>query len=162
MKDREADFALQRPRPRYDAICAIAKRMGVPAPPFDETDRWLVPAVGRPEFEGAIEMRLLKREEERLFLRRPRPKAEPKGFVYLVRGGDCIKIGTAKDVKKRLSGLQTGSPLKLEMLTYFRGDTTVENALHQRFESLRSHGEWFRAEPPLLAFVEEMKRRQSR
>lgn len=92
----------------------------------------------------------------------PRRPTDKSSHVYFVRGGDMIEVGLAKDPAQRLRDLQVGSPLRLEILATIRGSLAVEKGIHARFKDLRSHGEWFRAEPPILEFIEEMKRRQSR
>jgi hypothetical protein len=62
-------------------------------------------------------------------------------FIQAARVGH-IKIGRAIDPLQRLAELQTGSPVKLELLAVLRGDH--EAMLHRKFADLRIHGEWFR------------------
>jgi hypothetical protein len=80
------------------------------------------------------------------------------GFVYVVRpaGADVVKIGKAFDVAKRLASLQTGQSARLELLAELPGGHRLEAELHKRFAHLRVRGEWFRAEPELLAYVVEV------
>jgi hypothetical protein len=71
--------------------------------------------------------------------------------VYLVRGGDLVKIGfTAGCVAERMVYLQVGSPVNLTLLRVIVGDESAERALHKRFAHLRSHGEWFTFSDELL------------
>jgi hypothetical protein len=83
----------------------------------------------------------------RSFAARPRsPKwtsAAGKPHTYLVaaEGSDLVKIGIAKDPKRRLQVLQTGQPMDLYLMWSVEGD--YEQALHERFAKYRHRGEWF-------------------
>lgn len=81
----------------------------------------------------------------------PRPSS-----VYFIAPESPVrmKIGKANDVRARLRGLQTGSPERLKIWATMPGDECEEKRLHRRFAHLREHGEWFRYEPELRAFVE--------
>lgn len=54
-----------------------------------------------------------------------------------------VKIGTSKDVSKRLADIQRMSPEPLEVLWQTPGTYRLEGALHSRFADRRVHGEWF-------------------
>lgn len=73
--------------------------------------------------------------------------------IYFIRSGDTgpIKIGLAKDVRRRLSGLQTGHPERLHLLHLFDGGAVEERALHSRFKEHRIKGEWFTATQEILS-----------
>lgn len=58
-------------------------------------------------------------------------------------GGECIKFGRATDVKRRFSGIQTGSPVKLVLLGSVFVPGEVEPFIHDYLKDHRSHGEWF-------------------
>lgn len=76
-------------------------------------------------------------------------------FVQSVDGG-LIKIGIASNVAARLSGMQTGSPVKLRVIGVIPdARSTVEAELHERFATARRHGEWFEPTPELLAYIAE-------
>lgn len=67
-------------------------------------------------------------------------------YVYLVQSGDdYFKIGIANDPKSRLAQLQTGNPIKLQLVSCyaFEDATPVEKALHQKYSEFRVNGEWF-------------------
>ena len=75
-------------------------------------------------------------------------------MVYIIADGtDCVKIGTASNLKARLRALQTGNPRNIyaikSILTPDRGtDFEVEHALHKKYEKHRvvtENGttEWF-------------------
>lgn len=101
----------------------------------------------------------------------PLPKPAPKpatalvsyphlNNVYFIQCGDHIKIGVTGSVQKRLKALATAHHQELTLLAVIEnapGD--LEFSLHNRFAALRVKGEWFRAEPELLAYIEEIKNR---
>jgi len=70
------------------------------------------------------------------------------GFVYLIRakGTNLYKIGvTDRRIANRLKELQTGSPIKLELVESIASDNyeTIERNLHQIWSKNRAQGEWF-------------------
>lgn len=82
---------------------------------------------------------------------------DPFGFTYFVRDEDRIKIGFTIHPTKRMSSLQTGNYRELETLLVAPSYMAEEIETHQRFAHLRERGEWFRAEPDLLAFIEDLR-----
>ena len=82
---------------------------------------------------------------------------KPTSWVYFVQAGENgpIKIGvTSGDPMVRMAALQTGNPERLRMLGYVPGDRSREERAHSRFSDLRMQGEWFRAAPELLTFID--------
>lgn len=81
------------------------------------------------------------------------------GFIYFVHAPDLkrIKIGFTVNLKVRLNELQMGSPADLKLLVAVRGPLQVEFALLAAFHNYRIHGEWFRAAPCLMRFIESLK-----
>jgi transcriptional regulator with XRE-family HTH domain len=80
----------------------------------------------------------------------PMPTAEEtKTFVYFVRDDECVKIGHATDLAKRLRTLQIGNPRPLVLEASVRGGRTLELALHQRLSvhRLDRRTEWFLLSP---------------
>lgn len=72
-------------------------------------------------------------------------------LTYFVQGLDLVKIGGTNNLPRRLSALQCGSPVLLELL----GVTDVPEAtLHNQFKNLRHHGEWFNLNNELQQFIE--------
>lgn len=58
-----------------------------------------------------------------------------------------MKIGTAKNVDKRMGSLQTGNPEELTLLHTLIGGRKLERQLHRQFSAHHVKGEWFQAEP---------------
>ena len=95
-------------------------------------------------------------------------------WVYFVEMGDGgpIKIGKAIDIKKRILGLQTGSPYKIRLLgaepNAYRSTPgssptladimipTKEKELHSMFGCHRLEGEWFHRHYTLLNYISEL------
>lgn len=76
--------------------------------------------------------------------------------VYFVQAGPFIKIGfTSRDIEYRIAQMRTGCPFPIQVLGAIDGDQRTERALHARFAAHRHHGEWFRCDPEILAFVRE-------
>jgi hypothetical protein len=80
----------------------------------------------------------------------------PAGITYFIRAGDSIKIGFASNLKRRLGGLQSSHHEPLEVLAAVSAADVDEHQTHQRFAHLRIRGEWFRPEPELLDYIEQI------
>ena len=69
--------------------------------------------------------------------------------MYFIKAGEYLKIGIAKDVKNRLSALQTGNPIRFELCgivdNLSRSQAThYEKKLHIFYRNCRVNGEWFK------------------
>jgi DNA-binding transcriptional regulator YiaG len=66
-----------------------------------------------------------------------------------------IKIGWSSNVNDRLTDLQFASPVELTLAACIEvtGNQLIERQLHRKFDHLRAHGEWFRVDSELRAFV---------
>lgn len=74
--------------------------------------------------------------------------------IYAISGGGLVKIGMAIDVKKRLSHLQIGSPVPIELLGHAPGaEPALEKVIHDFLVAHRAHGEWFRQAPEVMEIV---------
>lgn len=71
--------------------------------------------------------------------------------VYFVRNGKkngAIKIGLARDVAKRISELQIGNPVELNLIASIpvknrKEAEKLEKMLHKKFSNQNIRGEWF-------------------
>lgn len=95
---------------------------------------------------------LAKADGEKPWRRRAR-----KSYIYFIRAGDMVKIGVSVDPSKRFEALQTGCPIKCELVHIEYGGIEREAHHHQRFAELREHGEWFRYEDALRTFLDAYK-----
>ncbi len=66
-------------------------------------------------------------------------------FVYILSGGDLVKIGITDNVKKRVAALNLSSPVPISLIySWFVKDAAdIERRLHVHFHSKRIRGEWF-------------------
>lgn len=71
----------------------------------------------------------------------PTRKGQPHTYLVMADGSHLVKIGIAKDPRRRLQVLQTGQPMDLYLMWSVEGD--YEHALHERFAKYRHRGEWF-------------------
>lgn len=80
-----------------------------------------------------------------------------QGFIYAIQAEHVrlIKIGYSKNPHARLLDLQTGSAVRLALLAFWAGTMEDESALHARFNSHRSHGEWFFPAPGLVRLISQ-------
>lgn len=77
--------------------------------------------------------------------------------VYFVQAGadGPIKIGTARDLDRRLAQLRGQSPAPLRVLWLMPGGRCLERQMHRRFYASRLHGEWFSPSEDLTAWIED-------
>jgi hypothetical protein len=88
-------------------------------------------------------------------------KMIPRGpVVYFVQRGGLIKIGTASNLKSRLSSIAAGgsmppgmTPGPVVVLATEPGHFARETKLHDQFADDRAHGEWFHPSPALLQYI---------
>lgn len=78
---------------------------------------------------------------------------EERVYFLQAEDGGPIKIGYSRDVGKRVRTLQAGSSRRLRVLAMLPGGADTEARLHERYASLRCHGEWFVPAEPLLDHV---------
>lgn len=69
-----------------------------------------------------------------------------EGWIYVIRmnmQSSAVKIGWAVDPMKRMTTLQTGNPVELELVSIVPGAVVAEKAIHKRLSHSRVRGEWF-------------------
>lgn len=89
----------------------------------------------------------------------PRPEA---GGVYFVVAGEReerVKIGCAKNIRKRVAELQTSSPYRLRLAAFLLCDDPPKEEAnnHKKFAAYRLHGEWFSLSGELLDEVRRLR-----
>ena len=90
-----------------------------------------------------------------------RPVA-PTRVYFIAVGDDAIKIGVARHVEARLASLQIGNHQELRLLGSIPGDEIVEKNIQCEFWPHHIRGEWFKAAPALLQFIDDATRSESR
>lgn len=77
----------------------------------------------------------------------------PAVYFFQVESGP-IKIGFTSNVRHRFIGVQTGNHEEVNVIGWIENATrSDERELHQRLAQFRIRGEWFKAEPAVLAAV---------
>ena len=64
-----------------------------------------------------------------------------------------VKIGRARDVRRRLADLRTGTSADLIIHALEPGSPQLERQRHDEFQADRRQGEWFSCSPPLMAHI---------
>ena len=80
-------------------------------------------------------------------------------MVYLISDGTYTKIGVARNPKRRLVDLQTGSVVPLRLLGSIQGSFALEKQLHERYQKRRVRGEWFQLSPHEIASILQIEAR---
>lgn len=76
-------------------------------------------------------------------------------MIYFITDGTFIKIGTAKCVKARLSGLVGGNARSLTVLATCEGDKSIEKRLHHAVPSrVPGSREWFKKSSTLANLID--------
>ncbi len=68
----------------------------------------------------------------------------------------AVKIGHAKNPRRRMELFQTGNPNKLVLLGSIPGGEWVETEIHDHFKSAHLRGEWFRATTGVLRQIDNI------
>jgi hypothetical protein len=84
-----------------------------------------------------------------------------RNYVYFLRAGKRVKIGTAANVQARFQDLKTGIPGKARIYYVTPGNRALENELHQLFAADRVTGEWFRWSVAIIDWITADERRRT-
>lgn len=74
--------------------------------------------------------------------------------LYFIECAGRIKIGKAKHVHSRISGMTL--PYKHKVLAIWRNSGEREKHIHSRFAEHRKYGEWFSKDPEILEFIQKV------
>lgn len=80
-----------------------------------------------------------------------------QGYVYLLKCGPRYKIGITKDIQRRINELTKQQPFPLELVHCAVGAeyAAKERELHEQYDAVREHGEWFDLTPDQVAEIIE-------
>lgn len=99
-------------------------------------------------FEDAVRRRTRHRPEEF------------DGTVYFGIAGEKVKIGFSTNAYKRRKNIETAAGIRFDHFEWMMGDRADERRLLNQFAQYRLVGEWFKADPVVLAGLErEFKKR---
>jgi hypothetical protein len=99
----------------------------------------------------------------------PRPSWKPSDFfrpvstrqcgLYFIRSADHVKIGITNDIQKRLTLLQVGNPIDLELVALFDSPAPLshEMDLHLLLGAYATRGEWFMLPKHIVSMVKHAK-----
>ena len=77
-------------------------------------------------------------------------------YFILDTQSNSIKIGVSKDVKRRLSQLQTSNASPLLLVGRMQNRIGLEKNLHEKFKKYRLKGEWFSTNASLIEYISEL------
>lgn len=83
---------------------------------------------------------------------------EHPGFIYFITSGNYVKIGYAKDPRKRAYQIQTGNPEEITLVGAIEGTKEDERLLQIRFAKLHYRNEWYLLDGELTDVVQEAKK----
>lgn len=77
--------------------------------------------------------------------------------VYVIGTADpkAVKIGKSGNIEERLKAIQSNNHERLFVHSILDDDPEKETSYHERFSSLRIHGEWFKYEGELKKLIEK-------
>jgi hypothetical protein len=81
--------------------------------------------------------------------------------VYFAACQSWVKIGYAKDIRKRVSTIAAMNPHQIRLVAFIEAETdadarALEGAMHARFGADRYRLEWFHFTDNIRRFLEEM------
>lgn len=125
----------------------------------------LVAAPGSPlfdrEYEAASQTAAIALQHKPRMRAAPEPTRNPgtalNSGVYFIRAGQMVKIGVSVNVAARLRDHQISSSEPLYLMLVMPGNAAKERELHARFKSKRVHGEWFKIDDEIAAYVAEQR-----
>lgn len=79
------------------------------------------------------------------------------GYVYFIQpeNGGPIKIGYSKNVKNRLTTLQTSNAYKLVVIGEVNAPMVAEQKLHMYLKHAKTYGEWFEPDEIVLETIKK-------
>lgn len=78
-----------------------------------------------------------------------------KSGVYVIHAEQLslVKIGSSSNLKSRIAGLRAGMPFSFTVVGFIHATNqlSLEAELHAKFSSFRVKGDWFTADPSMMA-----------
>ncbi len=83
--------------------------------------------------------------EDPIQIHSERARRDRSGYVYLLEGDGCYKIGHARDPENRVETLKIQLPYPVHLVTFVYSEDRrgLEAELHEKFADKRLNGEWF-------------------
>jgi len=80
-------------------------------------------------------------------------------IYFIVQSDEYVKIGYTSSrltIERRLADLQVGNPYELTVCAIEDGDISHELYLHRMFKHDRVRGEWFRLNPNIQKYIDQL------
>ena len=83
--------------------------------------------------------------KEQIPLAPPASIHKESGYVYIITDGEAVKIGQTKNLKSRISSIQTGNPRQIKVLQTIKVQDmdSVEQSIHYHYRDYHKRDEWF-------------------
>ena len=106
-------------------------------------------------------LEILKEVNKKLELKKIGDK---KDNIYFIKAHTVnkLKVGTSINPEKRLKGLQTANPYKLELIAYYPGGKIVENKIFKDLEKYHVRGEWYQYCAETKEYIKKYKTRHGK
>ncbi len=82
-------------------------------------------------------------------------------YIYFLSTGDAIKIAVLNSALTKLTDIKVSNPQDIILVhSFFCEDgkeRQTEAKIHHLFQSIRLRGDWFKADPSLLGFIDYIK-----
>lgn len=90
-----------------------------------------------------------------MYLERRASLTTRPGYIYLVEGRDCYKIGKTKDLPTRIRTIGIQLPFQTRLIHFIPTSDMVwaETYLHRTFADARLNGEWFNLNSDDVAWI---------
>lgn len=83
--------------------------------------------------------------------------SEQNCTIYFLAGAGLIKIGVSSNPTSRIRAIRNSSPVPIDVLALMPGfGLFMEMRLHQKFNHLRRHGEWFEDNGEIRAEIDRL------
>lgn len=84
-----------------------------------------------------------------------RVKTDTGEVIYFIHDLDqnMVKVGISRSLDSRVRSLKSNTASEIDLLGSVAGSPELEKVLHRFLAPFHHRREWFRAEPPVLAFL---------
>jgi hypothetical protein len=88
----------------------------------------------------------------------PKSTKVTDGYVYLLRGDNCYKIGLSNNVYRRWKEVSPKLPFETEIVTMIATEDMykLEASLHKKFSGKRMNGEWFDLDNEDVEYIKKL------
>lgn len=77
-------------------------------------------------------------------------------YIYFIKSGGLIKIGSTKSINARVRQIRGMSPSKTELLGFLQSGEHSEASIHRKFQHCRVRNEWFTPSEEICEFISRL------